>query len=119
MLHALALRAGAVYAVLALLSPHAYSTPLCRNGEPAIAEIFTGWWCPMCDDARLFLYRNGVPFAEYGTEDDPVREQLFRRSGRGTIPAIYICRKWIFGFGAKQETELRELLNVQSAGIFP
>jgi glutaredoxin len=115
----LAVRAGAVYALLALTSTVANSAPLCRNGEPAIAELFTGWWCPICADARLFLYRHGVPFAEYGTEDDSLREQLFRRSGRGTIPAIYICRKWVFGFGAQQEAELRELLNVRSARIFP
>ena len=119
MLHMLAVRVGAAYALLAFTSSAINGAPLCRNGELAVAELFTGWWCPICADARLFLYRHGVPFAEYGTEDDSLREQLFRRSGRGTIPAIYICRKWIFGFGAEQEAELRELLNVQSAGVSP
>lgn len=106
---------GLAYALITLTQP-ATAAGSCRNGEPALAELFTDWWCATsCNDARLFLYRFGIPFAEYETKEDAVREKLFRRSGQGTVPAIYLCRKWVFGFGKKQESELRELLNVQSA----
>ncbi|OHB20350.1 MAG: hypothetical protein A2854_01180 [Parcubacteria group bacterium RIFCSPHIGHO2_01_FULL_56_18] len=119
MLHSLALRAGAAYAALAFTAFAANSTSLCRNGEPANAELFTGWWCQTCNDARFFLYSFGIPFLEYQTQNEDVREKLFRRSGRGTTPTFYICGKWVFGFGVEQEKELLELLNVQNAVFLP
>jgi|GEM_PF-6862821 len=115
MLHKFALRAGAACALLAFTSSTVSGTPLCRNGEPASAELFTDWWCPTCDEARLFLFRHGIPFIEYHMQEEANREKLYRRSGRGTTPSIFMCSTWVFGFGGKQESELRELVNVQSA----
>lgn len=115
MIFDLAQRAFAAYVLLAYLSSPAITAPLCRNGEQAVAEFFTGWWCPTCNEARMFLYHNGISFHEYRMQDEGVREKLFQRSGRGMTPTIYICKKWVFGFGEKQKKELEYLLDVQSA----
>ncbi len=48
-------------------------------------------WCPYCAAARQLLRRKGVSFEEIGIEADPAqREIMIRRSGRRTVPQIFI-----------------------------
>ena len=55
-------------------------------------------WCPYCDSARALLEAKGVPFEEIDVEAQPEqREEMIRRSGRRTVPQIFIGERHIGG----------------------
>lgn len=54
-------------------------------------EIYTKDHCPYCHRAKDLLESKNVPFVEYDVTDDPAKEQeMRRRSGRQTVPEIFI-----------------------------
>ena len=54
-------------------------------------EIYTKSYCSYCHRAKELLRQKGVRFIEYDVTDDPDREQEMReRSGRMTVPEIFI-----------------------------
>jgi len=61
-------------------------------------EIYTQPWCPYCARAVSLLRGKGVPFREidapHGTAE---REESIRRSGRTTVPQIFIDGRHIGG----------------------
>jgi glutaredoxin 3 len=64
---------------------------------PAILMYSTPW-CPYCDRARALLTRKGVPFQEIDVEAQPEqRMEMIRRSGRRTVPQIFIGERHIGG----------------------
>lgn len=46
-------------------------------------------WCPYCARARKLLAAKGVTFEEIDV-DATGREEMIRRSGRNTVPQIFI-----------------------------
>jgi len=55
-------------------------------------------WCPYCERARALLRAKGVAFEEISIESDPARrEEMIRRSGRRTVPQIFIQGQHIGG----------------------
>jgi glutaredoxin 3 len=64
---------------------------------PAI-QMYSTPWCPYCDRARALLTRKGVPFQEIDVEAHPEqRIEMIRRSGRRTVPQIFIGERHIGG----------------------
>lgn len=54
-------------------------------------EIYTKDHCPYCRRAKELLENKNVPFIEYDVSDDAAKEQEMRqRSGRQTVPEIFI-----------------------------
>ena len=48
-------------------------------------------WCPYCERARALLTRKGVSFEEIDIDAAPARrEEMMTRSGRRTVPQIFI-----------------------------
>jgi glutaredoxin 3 len=48
-------------------------------------------WCPYCDRARALLQGKGVLFQEINIEAVPeARAQMMARSGRHTVPQIFV-----------------------------
>lgn len=61
--------------------------------------IFSTQWCPYCVAAKRFLTEKGVPWEEIDlTEDDAGRAELVDRSGRRTVPQIYVGEHHIGGY---------------------
>ncbi len=61
--------------------------------------IFSTQWCPYCVAAKRFLTEKGVPWEEIDlTEDDAGRAALVERSGRRTVPQIYVGEQHIGGY---------------------
>ena len=61
-------------------------------------EIYTKDWCPFCSRAKAFLDRREIPYTEIDVTTDRVRESEMReRSGRRTVPQIFISGKGIGG----------------------
>jgi glutaredoxin 3 len=64
---------------------------------PRITLYVTGW-CPYCQRARGLLAGKGVAFDEINVEDDEkFRQEMIARSGRNTVPQIFIGDKPIGG----------------------
>lgn len=61
-------------------------------------EIYTKSYCPYCHRAKDLLQSKNARFIEYDVTSDPAREQeMRRRSGRTTVPEIFIDDRLIGG----------------------
>lgn len=64
----------------------------------AAVVMYTKSWCPYCHRARALLERRGVPFEEVDIEEHPERgAEMTRRSGRRTVPQIFVGERHIGG----------------------
>jgi glutaredoxin 3 len=71
--------------------------------EPVV--MYATSWCPYCARARALLHSKGVAFQEIDIEAQPEqREAMIRRSGRSSVPQIFIGERHIGG-----SDELHEL----------
>jgi glutaredoxin 3 len=65
----------------------------------ARVEIYTTPSCPYCVQAKRLLTARGVPYQEIDiAEDDELREEVIRRSGRRTVPQIFIDGDSVGGY---------------------
>lgn len=65
--------------------------------QPAIVVYATGW-CPYCQRARALLAKKGLEFTEIDVEEDgKLREEMIARSGKRTVPQIFIGDKHVGG----------------------
>jgi len=61
-------------------------------------EIYTKSYCSYCHRAKELLSIKDIPFVEYDvTSDAPLEKQMRERSGRHTVPQIFINDKHIGG----------------------
>ena len=61
-------------------------------------EIYTKTHCPYCLRAKELLRIKGAAFVEYAIDDDaPRAEEMQRRSGRQSVPEIFIANRCIGG----------------------
>jgi glutaredoxin 3 len=64
---------------------------------PEIVLYVTGW-CPFCDRARALLAKKGLSFREIDVDEGAkLREEMMARSGRRTVPQIFIGDRHIGG----------------------
>ena len=65
--------------------------------QPAVTLYVTGW-CPYCERAKALLSGKHLTFSEINVEDDvKFREEMIARSGRRTVPQIFIGDKHVGG----------------------
>ena len=63
-------------------------------------------WCPYCARARALLERKGVRWHEIDVEAAPERRaEMLQRSGRHTVPQIFIDGKHVGGSDDLHELE--------------
>ena len=61
-------------------------------------EIYTKATCPFCHRAKALLQSKGAQFNEIAIVNDPKkREEMIERSGRTTVPQIFIDGQHIGG----------------------
>ncbi|PKH23596.1 glutaredoxin 3 [Enterobacterales bacterium CwR94] len=61
-------------------------------------DIYTKATCPFCHRAKALLQQKGVGFNEIAIDGDAeLREKMIARSGRTTVPQIFIGDKHIGG----------------------
>ena len=64
---------------------------------PALT-VYTGSFCGYCLQVKALLERRGIPYTERSVEDEPdLREQLLARSGRRTLPQVFVDERYIGG----------------------
>jgi len=60
--------------------------------------IYVTGWCPYCDRARSLLTRKGALVEEIDVEAVPgARGEMLARSGRSTVPQIFIGESHVGG----------------------
>lgn len=64
--------------------------------QPAIVVYATGW-CPYCQRVRSLFTQKGLDFTEIDVEEGRLRKEMIARSGRRTVPQIFIGDKHIGG----------------------
>lgn len=61
--------------------------------------IYTTDYCSYCRAAKAFFDAKGVPYEEVDvSDDDAARDELRRRSGRPTVPQIWIGDTHVGGY---------------------
>ena len=64
---------------------------------PGVVMYATGW-CPYCSQARELLRSKGAAFEEINVEAHPgARAEMIKRSGRRTVPQIFIGETHVGG----------------------
>ncbi|MEA3149547.1 MAG: glutaredoxin 3 [Gammaproteobacteria bacterium] len=65
--------------------------------QPSIVMYMTGW-CPYCQRAGALLTQKKLAFDQINVDDDAKsRQEMTRRSGRRSVPQIFIGEKHIGG----------------------
>jgi len=60
--------------------------------------MYSTGWCPYCERARALLTKKGLAFNEIDVDEDAkLRKEMIARSGRRTVPQIFIGAKHIGG----------------------
>lgn len=68
--------------------------------DPApLVEMYANAWCPYCAAARALLGAKQVPVIEINIEEFPERRtEMIARSGRQTVPQIFIGNTHVGGY---------------------
>jgi len=65
--------------------------------DPAVT-VYTGSFCGYCMRVLALLERRGIAYTEVSVEDQPaLREELMAKSGRRTLPQVYVGERYIGG----------------------
>jgi glutaredoxin 3 len=66
------------------------------SAQPVV--MYTTSWCPYCARARALLTSKGVPIEEIDIDVEPsARAEMIRRSGRRTVPQIFVGEHHVGG----------------------
>lgn len=61
--------------------------------------LYTTETCPYCRNAKSLLASKGISMKEINVQTQPAkREEMVKRSGRRTVPQIFIENTYIGGF---------------------
>jgi glutaredoxin 3 len=79
--------------------------------------IYTTFYCPYCSAAKSLLQKKGVAFHEIDvTGDDAERARLMERTGRRTVPQVFIDGQSVGGYDELAELERGGQLDVLLVG---
>jgi glutaredoxin 3 len=77
-------------------------------------EIYTTALCPYCYRAKALLEKKGVAFAEYDVDMAPgKREEMVKRSGRRSVPQVFIDGESVGGSDDLHALDARGLLDAK------
>lgn len=86
------------------------------TARPEVTMYATGW-CPYCARARALLERKGVQWHEIDVEAEPEkRVEMMQRSGRRTVPQIFVGERHVGGSDDLHDLEARGELDALLAG---
>jgi glutaredoxin 3 len=75
-----------------------------------VAEVlmYTTSWCPYCARARALFAAKGAAFTEIDIDQVAgAREEMQQRSGRRTVPQVFIGTRHIGGYDDTRELDER------------
>jgi glutaredoxin 3 len=79
--------------------------------------IYTTPWCPFCVRAKQLLGNKGVQYTDIDVAAEPARRQeMIEKSGRTTVPQIWIDDRHVGGcdelYALERQGRLNELLKL-------
>ena len=82
--------------------------------QPDIKIYLTGW-CPYCQRAKQLLGQKNLAFTEIDVDNDAaLRTEMIEKSGRRTVPQIFIAARHVGGcddlFALDRSGELDRLI---------
>ncbi|HEY2781240.1 MAG TPA: glutaredoxin 3 [Steroidobacteraceae bacterium] len=64
-----------------------------------VVTMYVSDWCPYCQRAKSLLTQKQLAFNEINVEEDEKsREEMMARSGRRSVPQIFVGDKHVGGF---------------------
>lgn len=79
--------------------------------------VYTTPVCPYCVRAKQLLARKGATYREIDvSRDDALRQDVMQRSGRRTVPQIWIGERHVGGFDDLYALDQRGELDALLAG---
>jgi glutaredoxin 3 len=83
---------------------------------PVEVKMYSTRFCPYCMRARSLLESKGVVYEDIGIDANPqMRQEMMKRSGRHTVPQIWVGEQHIGGFDdmylLERQGDLDELIN--------
>lgn len=60
--------------------------------------MYSTGWCSFCARSRALLERKGIAVREIDAEDAEQRAEMIQRSGRRSVPQIFIGSRHIGGY---------------------
>ena len=83
--------------------------------------LYTTQFCPFCVRAKSLLDSKGVQYTEFAVDhDSQLRQEMMERSGRRTVPQIWIGEQHVGGFddlyALERQGQLDNLLEQAAAG---
>lgn len=87
------------------------------ESEQPLVRMYSTRFCPYCVRARMLLKRKGVEFEDIPVGNNPeLWDEMSLRSGRDTVPQIFINEHHIGGYddlaAANRSGELDKLLGL-------
>jgi glutaredoxin 3 len=80
----------------------------CATVGSAAVVMYSASWCSWCTRARNLLRDKGVAFTEIDVDQVPgSREEMRARSGRTSVPQIFIGEHHVGGFDDARALDLR------------
>lgn len=74
--------------------------------------VYSAEYCPYCTHAKELLKRNNIAFEEIRVDLNPeLREEMITKSGRRTVPQIFINGQAIGGYSELYALEKQGQLN--------
>lgn len=68
--------------------------------------MYSTSWCPYCERARALLGAKGVAYTDIDIDKQPERrDEMIARTGRRTVPQIYIGERHVGGCDDLHELE--------------
>ena len=65
----------------------------------ATVVMYANSWCPYCTAARALLGKKRAPVTEFDIEQQPERrDEMIARTGRRTVPQIFIGSAHVGGY---------------------
>jgi glutaredoxin 3 len=89
--------------------------------EGSAVVMYTTRFCPFCVQARSLLQKKGVKYQDIAVDaDSALRREMMQKSGRHTVPQIWIGESHIGGcdelFALERSGQLNELLMGENGG---
>ena len=91
--------------------------PTRDDPAPGAVEMYSSEWCPFCQMAAHLLDRKGAAVTVHSVDGQPAaRAEMEQRSGRRTVPQIFIGGHHVGGCDDLQILEVEGRLDALLAG---
>jgi glutaredoxin 3 len=81
--------------------------------------MYSTGWCGFCARARALLERKGIAFREIDVDEAEARAEMVTRSGKRSVPQIFIGPRHVGGFeelyALERSGELDQLLKQENS----